>query len=352
MKSRYGSMFSTSSSKLLAGIVYALAMSGCGDADSPADVDAQVPMTDAMTMTDAMDVCSCQSAGALAERITHRLFDSEGSPVTGHGVACSYPEIMLDYGKLLGGGGVLYPESTEDEAALTDLGVEFAEIPLLGEQELHWWARLQADSSNPNRLMDIGAVCIDTSLDSGSEPARQFDVSHTVTYAAIPPDGVLDTSARCTRGMLIGGGCSTDPIPGTHARLLSAGMDPADENAWLCSWRSQNTLEDIDVAAHAYCLEETVPEECDCPPLTDVVTVKRETLPLGPGRSQVQASCAEGELLLLGNCMLDVADSASLRNITMLGSSFSPEGKTWDCSWNNPDAVPATAIATALCIAK
>jgi hypothetical protein len=131
-------------------------------------------------------------------------------------------------------------------------------------------------------------------------------------------------------------------------------MDPADSNRWLCSWRSHDEAEDIAVAAQAFCLEQTIPESCTCcPPLTDSIRVTQETQPLGPGTNRLQATCEPDELLLLGNCMLDGADSATLANVTMFRFGVLPgDDDTWGCSWNNPDAAPATAIATALCVTE
>jgi hypothetical protein len=184
--------------------------------------------------------------------------------------------------------------------------------------------------------------------------ARQLDVSHEVEYAWIPPGGVVDASARCARGILVGGGCSAAVFQKDEARILRAGMDPADPNRWLCSWRSHDAAEDIAVAVEAFCLEETIPEACACcPPLTDAIRVQQETQPLGPGTNRLQVTCEPDELLLLGNCMLDGSDSATLANVTMFRFGFLPgDDDTWGCSWNNPDAVSATAIATALCVTE
>jgi hypothetical protein len=346
MKSRFPQTMTAFSSSVLTGMVYALTMSGCIAPASHADVDARAPTPDATT-----DVCSCQGAGALAQRITHLRADTAGGTASGLGVTCDYP--TPNEGKLLGGGGSLRLLSLEDGAVLTQLGVTLPEIPLLGEQDAHWFAKLWADPFNPNRRMDVAAACLDATVEPPSEHARQFSVSHALTYASIPTDSVVDASARCERGALVGGGCATDEAQGPRANVLRAGTDPADANAWLCSWRAYGQPEAVEAVAQAFCLEETISEECDCPPFTDTLTVRRETLPLGPGRNQVQASCADRELLLLGNCMLDGADSASWANVTMLRSGF-PLGDedTWDCTWNNNDAATGTAIATALCLAK
>jgi hypothetical protein len=81
--------------------------------------------------------------------------------------------------------------------------------------------------------------------------------------------------------------------------------------------------------------------------------VTQETQPLGTGTNRLQVTCEPDELLLLGNCMLDGADSAALANVTMFRFGIPPgDDDTWGCSWNNPDAVAATAIATALCITQ
>jgi hypothetical protein len=108
------------------------------------------------------------------------------------------------------------------------------------------------------------------------------------------------------------------------------------------------------VAAQAFCLEEIIPESCGCcPPLADSFAVRQETQPLVAGTNRLQVTCEPDELLLLGNCMLDAADTATLANVTMFRFGFYPgDDDTWGCSWNNPDAIPATATATALCLPR
>jgi hypothetical protein len=348
MKPRFARTMATFSSMVLAGMVCALASNGCDDPASHEDVDARVPTPDANT-----DVCSCQGAGALAQRIEHLRFDTSGGTASGLGASCEIADPMTNHGKLLGGGGALYPLSLEDRTVvLTQLGVTLPEIPLLGEQEVFWFVSLSAEPVGSDRMMDVVLACLDATGEPPPEYARQFDISHALAYASIPTDSVVDASARCERGVLVGGSCTTnEDSPDAH--VVRAGMDPADENAWLCSWRSYGDPEAVEAVAQAFCLEESIAEECDCPPFTDTLTVRRETLPLVPGRNQVQASCLEGELLLLGNCMLDGADSASWSLVALLGSSFPPgDEDTWECTWNNNDAATGTAIAAALCIAK
>jgi hypothetical protein len=350
MKSRFArtmATFSTFSFMVLTGMVYALASSGCDDPASHEDVDARAPMPDANT-----DVCSCQGAGALAQRITHLRFDSSGGTVSGLGASCENSDPMTNQGKLLGGGGALSPLSPEDLAVLTQLGVPFQEIPLLGEQEVFWFASLGEAPFGAGHMMDIAIACLDATGEPAPELGRQFDISHALAYASIPTDSVADASARCERGVLVGGSCTTnEDSPDAH--VVRAGMDPADENAWLCSWRSYGDPEAVEAVAQAFCLEESIAEECDCPPFTDTLTVRRETLPLGPGTNQVQASCIEGESLLLGHCMLEGADSASWSTVALQGSGFPPgDEDTWNCAWHNNDMATGTAIAAALCIAK
>ena len=330
-------------------------MSGCGDAavPNPMGMDAQpAPVADAMSDAMLVDACTCQSTGgSIAARITRNSFQREIFDQSGLSTGC-IAEPMTPLGELLGGSYILEPGPSEDDSAITYVGVYFPYIPMLGKQEVPWGASIRASARDEDHQMIVTVACIDTSVDASGECAAQLDVSHEVEYAWIPPGGVVDASARCARGMLVGGGCSGAPLQFDRARVLRAGMDPADPDRWLCSWRSHDASEDIAVAAQAFCLEETIPESCVCcPPLTDSIRVQQDSQPLAPGTNRLQATCEPDELLLLGNCMLDGADSATLANVTMFRFGALPgDDDTWGCSWNNPDAVPATAIATALCL--
>jgi hypothetical protein len=336
-----------------------MGINGCGNAavPNPMAMDAQpTPMADAMpdVMRDAMpvDACTCQSAGSnIAARITHRPFQTEIFDTTGVNTVC-IADSMMPLGELLGGSYILEPGPSEDDAAITWVGVWFPDIPMLGEQQVLWGGGIRAFASDENNQMIATAACLDTSVEAGAQCATQLDVAHEVEYASISPGGVIDASARCERGMLVGGGCSTDAIQRHRARVLRAGMDPTDPSRWLCSWRSHDAAEDIAVSAQVFCLEEIIPESCGCcPPLGDSIVVKQETQPFGPGTNRLQVTCEPGELLLLGNCMLDTADTATLANVTMFRFGFYPgDDDTWGCSWKNPDAITATATATALCL--
>jgi hypothetical protein len=262
--------------------------------------------------------------------------------------------MMFDWGNLLGGSYALESGPNESASAITGIGVDLDDIPTLGTSEVGWYTGIRAFERDEDHQMITTAACVDPSVDEGAECARRFHVSHEIAHAWISPGGVVDASVECAQGMLVGGGCSVHALQDRRSRLLRAGMDPADPNRWLCSWRSHDTAEDIAVAAQAFCLEETLPEACGCcPALTDSIAVKKETQPLGPGANRLQVTCEPDELLLLGNCMLDGADSTALANVTMFRFGFPPgDDDTWGCSWNNPDAVPATAIATALCLTR
>jgi hypothetical protein len=307
-------------------------------------------------MRDAMlaDACVCEGPADLAARITHVPIQREIFDGIGLGTGCGPYPTMPYVGELLGGGCVFESGPSEDNAAMTELGVPYSDIPRLGEQGVGWLASIRAFARDEDHQMIVTVACIDPSVDATASCARQLDVSHEVEYAWIPPGGVVDASARCASGMLVGGGCSTAAFQDARTRILRAGMDPADPNRWLCSWRSHDAAEDLAVAVEAFCLEETIPDSCACcPPLTDSIQVKQETQPLGPGTNRLQVTCEPDELLLLGNCMLDGADSAALANVTIFRFGIPPgDDDTWGCSWNNPDAVSATAIATALCVTK
>lgn len=261
----------------------------------------------------------------------------------------------VEYGRLIGGSYALEASPSEADSAITALGLDLAEIPFLGQpnenEEVTWWGGLQAivEADDPN--MFTTSVCLDDTVDESNPCARNLQISHAVEYATISPGGVVDASARCEQGMLVGGSCSVQ-TDSDRARVMRGGWDPADSSRWSCSWRSRDAVEEIAVAAQAFCLAETIPEECGCcSPLADVLAVKQQIQPLQPGTNRVRVSCDNGAPVLLGNCMLDGADSAALANVTMFSFGFPPgDTDTWGCSWNNPDAVPATAIVTALCL--
>jgi hypothetical protein len=233
-----------------------MGMSSCGDAavPTPMAMDAQpAPKADAMpdVMLDAMpaDACICQSAGSnIAARITHRPFQTEIFDTTGVLTGC-IADSMMPLGELLGGSYILEPGPGENDAAITWVGVWFPEIPMLGEQVVSWGGGIRAFATDENHQMIATATCLDTSVEAGAECATQLDVLPEVEYSWISPGGVVDASARCERGMLVGGGCSTDGLQRHRARVLRAGMDPADPNRWLCSWRSHDAAEEIAVSA-------------------------------------------------------------------------------------------------------
>jgi hypothetical protein len=139
-----------------------------------------------------------------------------------------------------------------------------------------------------------------------------------------------------------------------HTKVLRAGLDPADQNRWLCSWSSDGQEPEIDVAATAYCLQEVLPaDEPVCTPVAESIVYKQHTETLQPGPNRLQVQCDPGQHLLLGNCMLDGEDVTRLEGMTMFRFGFPPgDQSTWGCSWNNPTDARPLGIATAICIAE
>ncbi len=92
------------------------------------------------------------------------------------------------------------------------------------------------------------------------------------------------------------------------------------------------------MVAQVFYLDETIPEACACcSPLTDLLTVKQTIQPVAPGTNRVRATCDDNRPVLIGNCTLDDADSATLANVTMFSFGFRPgDADTWGCSWNKP----------------
>ncbi len=75
------------------------------------------------------------------------------------------------------------------------------------------------------------------------------------------------------------------------------------------------------------------------------------------GANRLQARCDEGQVMAVGNCMIDSPDIAEVKDVTMFRAGFVPtlehpdgDYSTWGCSWYNPMGDTPRAIATAVCL--
>src|SRR5690606_36052071 len=125
----------------------------------------------------------------------------------------------------------------------------------------------------------------------------------------------------------VGGGCTPNPSPGGDTALVRAGFAPDDRDEWLCSFVNMDPAEPYEVMSLAFCLYESspLPAECGCcPSLADSVTVKQESEPLRSGSNRLEVRCNEGEILALGNCMIDVEDVSEIADVRMFRAGYPP----------------------------
>lgn len=332
------------------------AVVGCGDAGTPDYMPIDAPPS-VVNDGSSIDACTCQSPVNLKSKIRHLVFERTIQTSSGSALSCydETPNNSID--GLIGGGYALGPSTLEPEFQLARFGIRINDIPSLGHSEKNaevaWGAFLGTSVFSMEDLF-VTAACVDTTAEPGvGRCERTFNVSHDVSYGALPTNGVTDASASCTNGMLVGGSCTAEGLSVRDVRVIQAGIDPTDPNRWLCSWRSLNEDVEIPVAAQTFCLEETIPAGCGCcPSFTEKVEVRQVTQELTSGTNRLQVSCEPDELLLLGNCVLNGRDSNELADTTMFLYGQPPgDDDTWGCSWNNPSGVEASAIATALCVA-
>jgi hypothetical protein len=71
----------------------------------------------------------------------------------------------------------------------------------------------------------------------------------------------------------------------------------------------------------------------------------------------LQVQCDPGQLLVVGNCMIDTPSGADVADVRMFRSGFPPtpehpdgDHSTWGCSWYNPTGNTPQTITTAVCL--
>lgn len=218
--------------------------------------------------------------------------------------------------------------------------------------------RLPSDSTEPGLITHN--LCL---LPDPPGSCWQVQFHRNWTDVTIAADEIGETSVSCERGIMIGGGCTSErryPIV-TRSGLADPESWPA--STWQCSWWNKSSR-DVKAYAIAYCLEGTTRAdavECSCcdQSFEDMFTMAQQSTTLGPGLQTVPASCEDEEdTLLLGNCMLDGEFDPNMANIALYRSGFpyslerytDEDYRTWQCSWNNPTELRPTATATAICL--
>jgi hypothetical protein len=151
-------------------------------------------------------------------------------------------------------------------------------------------------------------------------------------------------------GLLLGGGCA-DQWPDVQSAvqfmtLSRSGFTTEDATTWRCAWNTPVQPDTDIMRITAYCLQ---PPTYGPDPLENRITrvSKTQNLPAGSFAS-FTASCAPGDFLLSGSCMLDSADPLSHQAILYHHGLDATNPTAWRCAWHNPTTLnlPATAMVT------
>lgn len=347
----------------------------CGDAAVPqegwdaARSDAASVTSDAApAVADAMppvDACPCRAAG-MASRIASTSYAYQMVDGLNLGTSCD-PQVsdgqFSTDGELLGGSCVLEEGPNEHRAWLTVASPYWYEIfPRDSRDEvafLSWSGGWRAPVRDVDHRIITTTACL-LPPEAGAECARQAWVSYRAETASIAPEEALDLRVSCAEGVLVGGGCRGTPLTEDDIPLLRSGFAPDNRDEWLCSFVSEHDAA-AEVMAVAFCLYESapLPAECGCcPSLAESIVLKQTSEPLrSSGSTRLQVQCDAGQILALGNCMLDAADVTTVKDVRMFRSGYPPtpehpdgDRSTWGCSWYNPTANTPQAIATAVCL--
>jgi hypothetical protein len=347
-------------------------MTSCGDATvpqaafdaAPADamsMDAASPVTDAGP---APDACPCRAA-SMSSRIT---FTPWGREICDHcsdsgGCATTTPDAGLSiYGELIGGSAALEDGPSDYKAWLFAAGSPWYSIFPRNSEDVtpyfRWGGAWRAPQRDDDHRMITTAACL-LPAEDGAECARNAWMSHAVQTSTVAPQGTIDLRASCPDGVLIAGGCSPNSFPDDDIAITRAGFAPDNRDEWLCSFSNLHATVTYEVMSLALCLhEEPLPAACGCcPSLADSLVVKQDTEPLRFGPSRLQVQCDPGQVLAVGNCMIDAPSGADVADMRMFRFGFPPtpehpdgDYSTWGCSWYNPTGNTPQAIATAVCL--
>ena len=311
----------------------------------------------------APDACMCNAA-LLDHRIGFNSFATTFYGGNGNSTACYSDDGEFSVvGELLGGGAALEDGPNEFRAWFTDLGPYWgAIIPRDGEPQLpyiSWGGFWEATAYDADHRIISTVACL-LPAEQGAACQRELWTSYEFETAFVAPERVHDLQVSCSEGILVGGGCIAEsPYAHRYMRVLRAGFAPDDRDAWLCSWANHDVTEQYEVMAVSFCLhEESLPAECGCcPSVADSIVVKRKEEPLRSRENRIEVSCDEGQLLMQGNCMLDIEDISTMSDVTMFRDGFPPtpehpdgDRSVWGCSWFNPTGMTPRAIATAVCL--
>jgi hypothetical protein len=130
--------------------------------------------------------------------------------------------------------------------------------------------------------------------------------------------------------------------------LSRSGFTASGADTWRCTWNNPGATEDKIALATAICLQ---PPSYGPDPLADrIVRVTKSSSVLASAFGTFAASCAPGDFLVTGSCMLD-SDDPSSREVYMYHHGFDAQDpNAWRCAWSNPTTLTFPATATAICL--
>jgi hypothetical protein len=338
------------------GLLSVLLSLGCGGAvPGSEDPDAhQEPPADATSI----DACSCQKQ-SLVDRIAYVtaapfLFNGREQRAFGDCAGpMEYP--FVKGARVVAGSVVLETGPNEDRAWYAELGPYMSDIrspesPDFGDH-VSWGATWFASAKDEDHYVHYTYTCLRMPEDEPGE--RDLAMNYTVEFGRIQPRHITyELRATCKTGVLVNGGCSVEYDHQPRVKLLRSGFNLADPTQWVCTWTNDGQGSEFEVAATAFCLEETLPDDDPCcAPAADAIVHVQHSETLSQGTNRLKVSCEPGQQLLGGNCMLDRVDS-SLFGMTLFRNGFPPgdERNEWHCSWTNPSINERPlGIATAVC---
>ena len=357
----------------IANLLGLVLLASCGDAAVPQGeldatrVDAPIGGDAASGPSDAApppDACPCRAAG-MVNRIGFGSYAVEFFDGMGALTSCDPQHsdgAFSSDGELLGGSAVLEEGPNEYRAWLNRAGAYWYSIfPRDSNDEdpfLPWGGAWRAPVRDDDHRIISSTACL-LPAEPDAMCARDIWVSYAVQTASLTPQGNIDLRVSCPEGVLVAGGCTPNAFPSDDISLVRAGFAPDNRDEWLCSFANLDMTTAYDVMSLAFCLhEEPLPAECGCcPSLAESLTVKQEAEPLRFGANRLQVQCDPGQLLVLGNCMIDTPSGADVADVRMFRFGFPPspehpdgDHSTWGCSWYNPTGNTPQTIATAVCL--
>jgi hypothetical protein len=266
------------------------------------------------------------------------------------------------FGELMGGSAVLEEGPNDYRAWLFTAGARWYSIFPRNSGDVYpyfdWYGSWRTSQRDEDHRIITTAACL-LPAEDGAECARNAWISHAFQTSTVAPQGTIDVRAACPDGVLIAGGCTPNSFPDDDIAITRAGFAPDNRDEWLCSFSNLHATVPYEVMSLALCLhEEPLPAACGCcPSLAESLVVKQDTEPLRFGPNRLQVQCDPGQLLVVGNCMIDTPSGADVADVRMFRFGFPPtpehpdgDYSTWGCSWYNPTGNTPRAIATAVCL--